>query len=497
MGVIIKQSFWGTFIAYLGLIIGYLNALYFRPEYFNLEQIGVFTLITANAMLISPLAAFGMGSSFIKFFPEFDPKYRNRFFTFLLLLTLVGNLLILATGYLLKDFITERYADAASLYAEYLYVTGIIIIANSFFDLFFSYSRTVLKVIFPSFIRDIFLRLTSLLLVVGFAFGWWSFHWVIVGLGIIYLSALSLLILQLFFFHGFRIDLHLSFDSPEWRYRLFKYAIYSMGVAGSFAIINNVTYDQVSTILGTDMNGIYTTCFFIAIIVEMPRRNMAKVMSPILSNEFSKNNMVEVARLYQRSSITMSVLGALLFIGIVTNLNDLFAFIPQGNTFAMGFWVVIGVCGAKLALMVSSFSGEIINYSNHYRYNLVFQILAALTLILLNTFMIPKWGLNGAVLSYFSTIVFHIFLKGIYVYRQFNIHPLIPTHFHLLIIAVLVTLFAWNFEPDFHPVINIIIRSLLTSVLFFILVYGLKVSSDINQLIHSTFERFLKIKLPK
>ena len=112
-----------------------------------------------------------------------------------------------------------------------------------------------------------------------------------------------------------------------------------------------------------------------------------------------KNELGEVGNLYKKSSITMSVIGFLLFIGIITNLDDLFSFIPKGADFAKGSGVVVAVCAAKLIQMISSFAGEIINYSNHYSYNLVFQIAAAILLISMNYFLIPKFGLDGVAIS--------------------------------------------------------------------------------------------------
>ncbi|MEQ9006639.1 MAG: oligosaccharide flippase family protein [Ekhidna sp.] len=224
---------------------------------------------------------------------------------------------------------------------------------------------------------------------------------------------------------------------------------------------------------------------------------MAKVVAPIISSEFENGNMKEVDKLYKRSSITMSVIGLLFFIGIATNLQDLFDFIPKGSAFQAGFWVVIGVCFAKLAIMVSSFAGEIINFSPSYKYNLIFQLTSAAVLVILNTFLITEWGLNGAAISYLIAILFHIFLKLVFVKIKFGLHPFMRSHIPLAFIGVIVTIGAYYFQPGLHPVTNITIRSVLTVVVFIFLIYRFNISTDINKIIHSTFERYLKINLPK
>ena len=497
MGVVIKQSFWGTFIAYTGVIVGYVNTLYFRAEYFTLGQIGLFTLITANAMMVSPVSSFGAGSTYIKFFPSFSEETKHRLFSFLFLTAIIGNALILGIGLLFSDAIASRYAETSPDYIDYLFVTGIIIVSNSLFDIFFSYSRSILKVVVPSFLRDVYLRLGSLLLVIGYAMNWWDFHQAVIGLGIVYFCSFLFLFVNLLINHGFRFDFNLKIIDSTWRKNLIKFGIYSMMLAGSFAVINNISYDQITALLGEEMTGIYTTCFFIGVVVEMPKRNMAKVMMPIISKASKANDQKTIESIYKRSSLTMSVVGLLLAIGILTNLNDLFAFIPKGSSFAQGLWVVVFVCCAKASLMISSFAAEIINYSEKYQYNLYFQIAAAVLLVLLNSFFIPKWGITGAGLSYMISIIAHILIKAFFVKYQFNIIPFTKSHIPLFGISVAIFGMAWWFEPTSQPFINIACRSILTGILFLLLVYRFKISTDINTLINSTFERFLKIKLPK
>ncbi len=497
MGVVIKQSFWGTAIAYTGVIVGYVNTLYFRAEYFTLEQIGLFTLITANAMMVSPISSFGAGSSYIKYFPSFSEEKKHRLFTFLFLISLVGNAIILFVGFLFKDVIASRYLQTSPTYVDYLFVTGMVIISNSLFDLFFSYSRSILNVVVPSFLRDVYLRLGSLFLVLGFAWEWWSFHYSVVGLGLVYLLAFILLFLNLLLRHSLRFDFNLSDIDFQWKKNLWRFGSYSMLLAGSFAVINNISYDQITATIGPEMTGIFTTCFFIGVVVEMPKRNMAKVMMPLISKASKEKEHGLIEGIYKRSSITMSVIGLLFTIGIITNLQDLFDFIPKGSAFQTGFWVVVFVCVAKVTLMISSFAGEIINYSEAYQYNLYFQIAAAIILIVLNYFLIPVWGINGAGFSYMISILFHILMKGLFVKKKLNMHPFIKSHLSLMIISVIIFSLAFVFNPDFHPIISIGIRAVLTTLVFLFLVYRFKVSEDINKLINSTFERFLKINLSK
>lgn len=475
-------------------MVGYVNTLYFRAEYFTLEQIGLFTLVTAHAMTVSPFSLLGMGSTYVKYFPSFQEKDRNRFFSFLFIITLTGCTLVLLTGYVLKDVIASRYIDTAPDYIDFMFITAIVIVSNSLFDLFTNYSRSIMKVVFPSFMRDIYLRLGSLFLVIGYAFEWWDFTSAVFGLGIVYIMAFVFLFLQLSLFYGFRFDFRIGIVDTKWKKNILKFGSYSMFVAGSFALYNNASYDQITAYLGTDATGIFQTCFFIALVVEMPRRNMSKIIGPIISTESQRDNLKEIESLYRRGSLTMGVIGMLLFIGIVTNLNDLFDFIPKGEEFRNGTWVVIIICFSKLCVMISGFAEEIINYSPLYRYNLVFQITSAVILVTSNYFLIPNYGINGAALAFLFATLTHIVLKFSFVGYHFKIYPLTKSHIPLVIISIIVLVAAFWFQPAWHPIISITLRSTVTVLILLPLVYYFKISEDINRLISSTFERFLKIK---
>ena len=467
------------------MCVGYVNALYMRAEYFTLDQIGLFTLITSNAMIVSPFASLGMGSSFLKFFSSFDHKDRNRFFSFLFLITIAGILFTAGIGFILRNILIERYQETAPEYINYLSITGIVIISNSLFELFMNYSRTILRVVFPVFIRELFLKVGSFSLVLGYALNWWDFDGAIYGLGISFGLAFIFLFLQLTIVHKFQFHFDFKIISKKIKGEVAKFASYSMLLAGSFAFINNISYDQLTVILGSEASGIFNTCFFIAIIIELPRRNMANIISPILSEEMEKNNLKEVENLYKKSSITMSIIGALLFIGITTNLDDLFSYIPKGESFRIGFWAVVGVGIAKMLVMVSSFAGEIINFSTRYIFNLYSQLIAAVVLLTLNAFLIPLYGISGVALSYLTAVSVQLCFRGLFIWKKFKIHPFTNTHLKLLFFSILLWIGVYFFDLQIHPVLNILIRSTVTTIVFTVVIYKMKISKDINMLINS------------
>lgn len=493
MGIVIKQSFWGTVIAYLGVVIAYFNTLYLRPEFLTLGEIGVLSLITANAMMISPFCSAGMPGTWMREFPIFkdNQEHSNQFFTFQLIWVVIVNGVVLGIGFLLDDLIIEYLSEDSPEYIKYLSVTALIILVNSLFDMFFAYSKTALKITFPSFLRDIFLRVGMIALIGGYALGWWNFDATAKGIGLFYVGALTLLIIYVMGWHKLRITLSLNLLETDLIKSSIRLGGYFMLLALSFALLNNISYMQITQILGEDATGIFTICFFIGVIVEMPRRNMIKVLAPIFSKAMEEKDMDLVERMYKKGSLTMSILGGLLTIGIFTNIQDLFDFIPKGESISTGLGVVVMVCLAKMSSMAFSFSQEIIVFSNKYKYTLYLQVVAAIILIVLNAVLIPKIGIVGAGIGYFIAYFVHGLVKYFLAKKWFGVSPFSRELLKLTLVVVVTSLIAELLPLDFHPIVNILVRSVVTTIIYLALVYKLNLSSDINQLIKTTFEKIL------
>jgi O-antigen/teichoic acid export membrane protein len=495
MGIVVRQGFWSTVIAYTGVLVGYANTLYLRPEFLSIGQIGLFSLVTANAMLLSPICTLGMTGAYIKHYPEFNSSdaLRNQFFSFQLVAILLMNALVVALGVALGGWIADYYVNAPE-YMQFLGITAVVMLTNSVFDHLFSFSRGFLDIILPSFIRDVLVRLGSILLIVGFAGGWWSFEVAVMGLGVNY--AVALVVFWGYCMVKYRLRVVLKWPDVDWvwKKRIFKFALYSAVLAASYSVMTNVGYTQVTAMLGAEANGIFTTCFFIGLIVEMPRRNMTKILSPIFSKAFQEGNREVIARMYVKGSITMAVFGSLLVIGILTNLPDLFAFIPKGKEFETGFYVVVAVCLAKLMMMAFGFGSELLTFSEHYLANLYSQVVAAVVLIGVNFVLIPRMGITGAGVGYLAGMSLHTVVKFALIWKHYRLSPFAMGHLWLGLISVGVFALFWWLPLSFHPVVNIGVRSVLTTLLFVGLIYKFEVSADINQLISSTFGRILNRK---
>ena len=92
MGVIIRQSLKGTFVNYVGVLLGIFVQFYIVAKYLDPEVIGLSKVVYEVAFLLSTLALMGSGSVGMRFFPYFKDKAsgNNGFLFYYLLFPVVG-----------------------------------------------------------------------------------------------------------------------------------------------------------------------------------------------------------------------------------------------------------------------------------------------------------------------------------------------------------------------------------------------------------------------
>ena len=231
----------------------------------------------------------------------------------------------------------------------------------------------------------------------------------------------------------------------------------------------------------------YSVAVFIGTAIEAPGRAMLQILQPLTSKAINENNFAEINKLYKQSSINLLLVCGLFFLLVNLNIQELFKLLPQ--EYSGGKWVVLMISGAKLYKMYLGINGEIIMNSKYYKMLLPLAIGMALSVILLNDWLIDLYSTDGAAISTLVVVLFFSTIKLWYVKRNFSITPYSNKTGQLivLIFLVFVSFYFWNFQ--FHPIVNIALKTLLITGIYLFAVIKLKISLDINKLL----SRFIKI----
>lgn len=483
MGIVIRQSIISTAISYCGVAIGYVNLLYLYPKFLDPDQIGLMRTIQDAAILFTPFAQFGLAQSILKYYPRMvsNPETSGSFIRLILLLALIGFGIFLLAFKIFETPILSYFETNANEIIGYsslvLWLTLILLILA----ILEAYSRSLLKTIVPNFLREIVARLLLAILVMLYFTGYLDFNQFIISTALAYLTCLIILILYLKYHGALKIiTTPQPIDKTEIP-GLLKYSLLSFAGMAGMIIIGKVDSIMVSGLLGLTANAVYTTAFYMATVIEIPKRALMQISMPMISRAFEKNDLDDIKRIYQKTSINQFIVGGLILIGIWANLHNIFALMPKGEIYEAGKYVVLIIGVGKLIDMMFGPSSEIIVLSKYYSFNIVLIILLAITLITANNLLIPKYGIDGAAYGSAMALVVFNLIKYVFIYFTLRMQPF--NRATLKVVGISIVALGINYMiPKLNWVpLDLVIRSAAITLTYSSLIFLSKASPDGNK----------------
>ena len=489
MGKIAKQSILTTISSYLGVLIGYVNILWLLPFAFSPSQFGVFRTIQDMALLLVPFAQMGIGHGITRFFPQIK-SHKFTFFTFSLVLSLLGFLVVAILFLLFKEQLIQAYAANSPEVIAYLGIVLLITLLSVLNTILESFARSFLKIAVPNFIKDVILRLLVTALIGSYLLAWLDFDQIMWGLVVVYVIVLILMIGYLLYLKVFQLNFHFAAISPQFKKSFLRFSLITfLGTAGSILIMK-IDSLMVAAMIGLDANAIYTIAFSIAVVIEMPRRAISQVVMPVIAEKFAENKLSEINDLYKKVAVNQLLLCLLLFIGIWVNIDNLYHYVPNRDIYEAGKWVVLIIGLGKLSDIIFSINGEIIVFSKFYVFNITATLLMSVVVIILNVLLIPSYGIEGAAIASLVAMVFYNLIKYFYIKVRLNFSPFSPGLFKILVLGIVTVAISQFAIPKMEPVIlDILIRSGLVTLLYVGAVYFLHLAPEVEDMLNKRFKK--------
>jgi O-antigen/teichoic acid export membrane protein len=495
MGIVIRQSIISTIISYVGVLIGYVSLLYLFPKFMSLEQIGLLRTIQDAAILFSPFAQFGITQSIFRYHPQLakDHKTSASFISLMLLLSLVGFSLFLIVFKIFEKPALAYFQDNAKEIIQYAYLVIWLTLIMLLTSVLETFSRAVLKTTIPNLLKEVVIRLLLILLAFFYFKGVITFDQFIIGSVLAYLLCLLILLLNLISTGDLKISFGFGeLDKPIMK-EMFLYGILSFAGMAGMILIGKVDSIMVTALIGTKANAIYTTAFYMATVIEMPKRALSQLAMPLIARAFEKNDLKEIETLYTKTAINQFIIGALLLIGIWINLDTVFYFMPKKEAFEAGRWVVLFIGIGKLVDMLFGPSSEIIVLSKHYKFNIVLIVILAGIVIVSNNTLIPAFGITGAAIGAALALIIFNSVKYIFIYVKFGLQPFTVNTLKVVAIALLTLLLSYLLPKLETPLLDLIFRSSIVTIFFGGAVYFFNASEDGTKIVNAILNK-LKLK---
>ena len=479
MGIVAKQTFLNVIIICIAFAIGGFNTLVFYPLFLSAEDYGLVVFLLATSNLLMPLIGFGVHQTIIRFFSSYNTKdEQQKFMSSVILLPLFIALVVGGIGVVFYHSISAALSIQNPVIASYTWVIFAVAVATAYFEVFYAWARVQLQSVAGNALKEIFPRLYLFLLLMALYLFDLSFHCFIVALVSGYYLRLLLMIILANRFYPLRI--RLFFPSDISSILTYSFTIFLAGSAGSLIIdIDKFMIPQLEEIKQT---AFYAVAIFAATIVEVPARAMWQILSPLVATAVNENNFEEVNRLYRRSALNLVVVSGWFFLLINLNSEALFSLLPNEG-YQKATFVVLYISLAKLITMIFGCGGAIISNSSFYQISLVFSVVMALGVSILNMVWIPLYGIDGAALATLVVVGLSIAVKVMYLQFKIKAHPLSWNLFKALIsVAILYTSFQY-IDWTLSPIIQIILTSAMVSCLYFLIVVQFKLSDDLLRLV--------------
>ena len=497
MGVIAKQSIRGTIVTYLGIAVGIVTTFFVLTRFLTTEEIGLARVLIDAATLFVGLAQLGTNASIIRFYPYFrekDSEEDHGFFFWALVVPFIGFLLFAIIYWACRVPLGAWFGDKSPLFVEYYYF----VLPLAFFMLYQticeSTCNVLMHIVVPRAVRELIVRVGLLAIYLLYAFDFLSIDGLVIGICVNY--SLAAVINLCYFFSLKRINLR-----PDWSYLrahrdiVRKYLVYT-----GFLIISAVTTVLAPTLssffvtakMGLDNTGIFAIATYMAVMVSVPNRSVAAIASPQLARAIKEQNREECSHLVSQVTRNMLLIGGFILLAMWVNIDLIFHILPNGATYATAKYVVLILGVSQLVLATFSICFTLLTYSRFYAFSLLLSLLLTVSALLLNNYLVPLYGMEGAAWSNMLSYGLYYLLIIATVVPLCRVHIIDRKWWAILTLVVVLFALNWAWQT-YLPALNIWLDSILRSVVILgsgaLIAYKAKLSPEVNDQIVNSLNR--------
>lgn len=484
MGIVINQSIKNTIITYIGFGIGAANALFMYPIFLGETYYGLTGYLLSSANVIFPLLAFGVHNTLIKFFSHYKTDdEKSSFLTFVLVLPLLLIIPFLLIGFFEYDWIATSLSKMNPIVYDYVWQIPIIGLCMGYFEIFYAWVKVHMQSVFGSFIKEILLRVFISIFLFAVYFKWITPLEFINSLMGIYLATTLVML-----FYAMKVrPITYSFKIPHNSREVFIYSLFII-LSGSIAnMLLDIDKTMINQYIKIENIAYYSVAIFIATVIAVPSRAMHQITYPITAKLMAEDKHEELNELYKKTSITLQIIGGLVLVGILVNINQMYLLLPKN--YSTGIFVVFTIGISKYFDLILGNNNAIIFNSKYYKAVLFLGLLLAFLAISLNMIFIPIYGINGAAIATLISITLYSLTKLLFVVLKMKLYPFSNQTLYCLGVLIVTFFLFYFWDFSFNPIVNIVLKSIIVSVFYIFMNYKLKLSSDFNNVMNSILKK--------
>ena len=487
MGIVLNQSIKNTIITFIGFAIGATNALFMYTHFLGEDYYGLTAFLLSSANIMMPLMAFGIQNTLVKFYSEHQSEdEKSRFLNLVLVLPFVIIIPIFLILFLFYGETANLLSQKNQIIHDYVWMIPVIGLFMGYFEIFYAWVKVHLQSVFGNFVKEVLLRVFISIFLFAVYFDWISNIQFVYSLVFIYFT--MMLLMALVAFKVRKPQFHLKF--PKEKKEVIVYSAFIIFSSSIAVLLLDIDKFMIGQYIPISEAAYYSVAIFIALTISVPMRAMHQITHPITTDLMARKKHDELNDLYKKTAITLQVIGGFIMLGILTNIHQVYALLPE--KYSGGVAVVFLISFSKFFDLMLGNNNSIIFNSKYYRTVLLLGLCLVVLTVSLNMYFIPNFGIEGAAIATLISIGLYSIAKFLFVVFKMDLFPFSKkTIVSLGIIALtFIVFYFWSFS--FHPILNILLKSVLITLFYWVLNYKCKTSDDINSVINGLFVKLWK-----
>ena len=475
-------------MTYLGIGVGVVTTFFVLTRFLTTEEIGLARVLIDAATLFIGLAQLGTSASVIRFYPYFkekDSEEDHGFSFWAMVIPFIGFVLFALIYWACRVPLGAWFGDKSPLFVEYYYF----VLPLAFFMLYQmiceSTCNVLMHIVVPRAVRELVVRVGLLAIYLLYAFRIISIDGMVIGICINY--AVAAAVNLCYFFSLKQISMR-----PDWSFlrenkglvrRYLVYTGFLLLSAATTVLAPTLSSFFVTAKMGLDNTGIFAIATYTAAMVSVPNRSVSAIASPQLSQAIKEQNREECSVLIRQVTRNMLLIGGFILLAIWLNIDLIFHILPNGATFATAKNVVLILGVSQLVLGTFTICLTALNYSRYYAFSLLMSLVLTVSAILLNNYLVPLYGMEGAAFSNLISygIYYLLIIATVVPLGRFHVIDRKWVYILLLLTAVFGLNWLWQ---SYLPAMNIWVDSICRSIVLLgggaWIAYKAQLSPEIN-----------------
>lgn len=485
-----KQSsivFIGSFVGYiLGFLINFILARLFGPRI-----VGQYTLVKTTIGMVGIFTVFGLNDAIVKYASRYiKNNEKNKLFEVLKLsfiyasfFSILGSLIV----FIFREIIANKIFNDDELVLALSYGAWLIVpftLKNIFNGIYRSYKNMKDYILYV----EIYRRLAILvILLILFILQFKYIVYIIVSFLLIEVCTICYLSKRII-----KLDLSLkkilSFQTESneesIKKQIFSYSSTVILMHFMHVILNKTDRIMLGIYNTSEAVGIYNTAATVTMLLTFLLSGSNMIFAPIISELYSDNKINILQKLYSTITKWVIILTLPIMINIFLFSDTIMRFF--GEEYVVGSLVLIILSLGRLMNTIVGANGYIMNMCGFEKILLINDIFMAIINIILNTIMIPKYGIVGAAIATTFSITIFNFLKLFQVKYYLDIIPFNKKYFHIfinLVVIIILTYFIRNIDNN---IIIVFINTAFSMLLSFLISYLFK--DELDEFVFNKFK---------